>query len=193
MDVGRVLRIGDPRLREVAECVGDVEQEWFREQEARLHSVLRAFREEYGFGRAVAAPQIGVSRRFVALDLGHGPRTLIDPRVVRVGSRMVTVWDDCMSFPELMVRVERHASMTVESTDLDGVRREWRIEDPRVAELVQHELDHLDGILAVDRALDGEAIVERVVFEGDPERYWRMVDVRPEHGVVETRRGERGG
>jgi len=193
MEIARVLRIGDPRLREVAKCVGDVEQKWFREQEARLHSTLRAFREEYGFGRAVAAPQIGVSRRFVAMDLGHGPHTLIDPRVVRAGPGMVTVWDDCMSFPGLMVRLERHATMRVESAGMDGVRREWRIDDPRVAELVQHELDHLDGVLAVDRAMDGEAIVERVVFERDPERYWGMVDLRPELRAGETGRGEMRG
>ncbi|MEE8467462.1 MAG: peptide deformylase [Planctomycetota bacterium] len=179
-DVAKVLRIGDPRLREVCESVGDVTQDWFREQNARLHAVLVAFREEHGFGRAVAAPQIGVARRFVALDLGSGPRTLIDPRVTRLGDRTLTLWDDCMSFPGLLVRLRRHASMTVESTEVDGVRREWRIDDPHVAELVQHELDHLDGILAVDRALDGEALVERATFEEDPERYWREVDLRRE-------------
>lgn len=192
MLVASVLRLGDPRLRVVSDAVGDVEQEWFREQDAKLHSVLDAFREEYGFGRAVAAPQIGVARRFVALYLEDGPRTLIDPTVVRTGSRRVTVWDDCMSFPELMVRVERHASMAVESTDLDGVRREWRIEDPRVAELVQHELDHLDGILAVDRALDAEALVDRRVFEADAERYGRMVDLKPELRGGQMHREESG-
>ncbi len=160
--------------------MGDVTQDWFREQNARLHCVMAAFREEHGFGRAAAAPQIGVARRFVAMDLGDGPRTLIDPRVTRLGSRTVTLWDDCMSFPGLLVRLRRYATMVVDSTDLDGVRREWRIDDPHVAELVQHELDHLDGILAVDRALDGAALVERATFEADAERYWREVELRPE-------------
>lgn len=179
-EVASVLRIGDPRLRAVSAPVGDVAQEWFREQDARLHSVLADFRQQHGFGRAVAAPQIGVARRFVAMNLGDGPRTLVDPRVLETGSRTVTLWDDCMSFPGLLVRLRRHASLTVESTDADGVRREWRIDDAHVAELVQHELDHLDGILAVDRALDGAALVERATFEEDAERYWRQVDLRRE-------------
>ena len=108
-----MLRIGDPRLREVSRSVGNVTQDWFREENARLHSALVAFREEHGFGRAVSAPQIGVARRFVAMDLGDGPRTLIDPQVGRLGSRTVTLWDDCMSFPNLMVKLRRFAPMLI--------------------------------------------------------------------------------
>ena len=174
-----VLRLGDSRLRLKSRPVGDVDDPALRDQRARLHATLAAFRAEHGFGRAIAAPQIGVPRRFVALDLGQDPFTVIDPVITWRSAQTLTLWDDCMSFPDLLVRVRRHAAIELDHTDDEGARTTWRLEDPRLAELLQHELDHLDGVLAVDRALDADSLVTREAFEAEPERYAAQVDLKP--------------
>ena len=162
-----VLQLGHPGLRRVASPVEAPRDPRFREQVARLHRALAAFRERHGFGRAIAAPQIGVGLRFIALDLGDaaGPQTLVNPRVTWRSPERFRLWDDCLSFPSLLVRVERHEAITVEYLDLEGGARRWEIEDRAVSELLQHELDHLDGVLAVDRATGPNPLVYRDVFE----------------------------
>ncbi len=162
-----VLQLGDPGLRRMATSVEAPRDECFRRQVARLHHALAAFRREHGFGRAIAAPQIGVGLRFIALDLDDefGPQTIVNPRVTWRSDERFTLWDDCMSFPSLLVRVERHAAITVEHLDLEGRARTWEIEDRAVSELLQHEIDHLDGVLAVDRATGVNPLVSRDVFE----------------------------
>lgn len=143
---------------------------------ARLHATLARFRAEHGFGRAVSATQIGVARRFIALDLGEGPFTMFNPEITWRSGEKFTLWDDCMSFPFLLVRVSRDASIDVEFEDETGRRQRWERLDRAMSELLQHEIDHLDGVLAIDRAVDHDAIVSREVFETMPERFARLVD-----------------
>jgi peptide deformylase len=86
------------------------------------------------------------------------------------------MWDDCMSFPFLLVRVRRQQSISVRYLDDEGnVKVMDRLDQP-TSELLQHEIDHLDGILAVDHALDADAIVSREVFEENPEWFTNRVD-----------------
>jgi peptide deformylase len=73
---------------------------------------------------------------------------------------MMEVWDDCMSFPELLVKVMRHVTITVSYRDMDWNLRELAA-DNDLAELLQHELDHLDGVLAVMRAIDERSFASR--------------------------------
>ena len=73
---------------------------------------------------------------------------------------MFELWDDCMSFPDLVVRVRRHRSCRICYRDLDWIEREWQLEGD-LSELLQHETDHLDGILAVSRAIDGASFALR--------------------------------
>ena len=81
-----------------------------------------------------------------------------------------------MSFPDLLVRVERHRSVTVQYQDEHGHECILEKVGPALSELLQHEIDHLDGVLAVDRALDKEALVTRRVFDADPDYYHSLVD-----------------
>ena len=171
----RVLLVGDPRLRETAAPVSQAAPD-LREDTARLHATLDAFRTEHGFGRAISATQIGIARRFIALNLGDGPFTMYNPEIVWRSGRTFTLWDDCMSFPFLLVRVARDASITVEFDDETGRRRRWERLDRATSELLQHEIDHLDGVLALDRAVDRDAIVSREVFQSMPEHFARLVD-----------------
>ncbi|MDX1514156.1 MAG: peptide deformylase [Gammaproteobacteria bacterium] len=171
-----ILLMGDPRLREASRPVDDVRDPVFTAQAATLAATLAAFREAHGFGRAVSAPQIGVSRRFICVNLDGNPRTLVNPEITWRAPETFTLWDDCMSFPYLLVRVARHASVSVRFLDETGSTHQWEALDRATSELLQHEIDHLDGVLAVDRALDRDSLVSREVFEADPERFAEMVD-----------------
>ena len=131
----------------------------------------RAFRAEHGFGRrAISAPQIGVTQRFIAAHLGEG--TFLDRQSgdhVGVPPRPSRCGDDCMSFPSLLVRVRRHRSISVRFTTGEGESIVWEALEPAVSELLQHEIDHLDGVIAVDRApWTCDAIVSRAAFEAPP-------------------------
>ena len=170
-----VLLVGDPRLRRVAAPISRTEPR-LMDDVARLHATLARFRAEHGFGRAISATQIGLARRFIALNLGEGPFTMFNPEITRRSGETFTLWDDCMSFPFLLVRVARDASIDVEFEDEAGRRQRWERLDRATSELLQHEIDHLDGVLAIDRAVDRDAIVSREVFETMPEHFARLVD-----------------
>lgn len=134
------------------------------EEVRRLHATLAEFRAEYGFGRATAAPQIGVLKRFIAINLGAGAFTLLNPVIVWRSEEVFKMWDDCMCFPTLLVRVARAVAITVEYVDENWVKRSMGPLDRATSELLQHEIDHLDGILAVDRGVGPEAIISREAY-----------------------------
>ena len=94
-----VKLLGDPVLRKVCAPVGDPGLASFRAENEALRATLADFRTTHGFGRAVSAPQIGIGKRFIALELGSGPWTMIDPEITWTSSESFTLWDDCMSFP----------------------------------------------------------------------------------------------
>ena len=130
------------------------------------------------------APQSGHAVRMVACNLGSAathrpgaqPFTLINPEITWRSDSTFTMWDDCMSFPHLMVRLRRHSSISLRYWDVRGNEFEWSNLRPQEAELLQHELDHLDGVLAVDRALSEEDVVPRASYLADRARFDREVD-----------------
>ena len=171
-----VLQLGDPQLRQMSVPVTDFSNSAFIHNQHRLHATLAAFRQSNGFGRAISAPQIGVAQRFIALNLGDGPLLMANPEIVWSSAERFTMWDDCMSFPSLLVKVQRHQSISIHFLDERGHRREWLHMNQATSELLQHEIDHLDGILAVDRAIDRESLVMREVFEAQRAYFARQVD-----------------
>ena len=172
----RVLPLGDPRLRLKAQPVADLEDPAFRAENSRLQAALDDFRKAHGFGRGIAAPQIGIAKRFIAVNLGEGSRSLINPEITWTSPETFTLWDDCMCFPWLLVRVRRHASISLTFLDESGQRQHWEHLDRVHSELLQHEYDHLDGILAVDRAEGPEGIISREAFEQNREYFVGRVD-----------------
>lgn len=170
--MAEVLLLGDPRLRVRSTEVEAFDPSAFGE----LAATLEEFRRRHGFGRAISAPQIGIARRFIAVNLGRGTFFVVNPVVTWRSEETFTMWDDCMSFPDLLVRVRRACSLSLDSVDEHGKRNEWRELDPAAAELLQHEIDHLDGVLAVDRALDRESLVMRREYERDRESFDARVD-----------------
>lgn len=172
----RILELGAPELRRRSRAVRDLDSAAFRDAERRLRETLRAFRAAHGFGRAVSAPQIGVTQRLIAANLGEGAFSIVNPEITWRSVATFTMWDDCMSFPSLLVRVRRHRSISVRFSTGEGEPVVWEELSPDVSELLQHEIDHLDGVLAVDRALDRDAIVTRTAFEAQREHFTRQVD-----------------
>jgi peptide deformylase len=171
-----ILQLGDPRLRIATAPVRDVRDSAFRREVRALAQTLADFQEKRGFGRAISAPQIGIASRFLVLDLGDGPFLVANPEIIWRSEARFTMWDDCMSFPSLLVRVQRHESISLRYTDEAGETREWTDLGRAESELLQHEIDHLDGVLAIDRTHGEGSIVTRTVFEATPARYEAEVD-----------------
>ena len=171
-----VLLLGDPRLRLRSAEVHHFDDPVFAAACADLAATLAAFRARYGFGRAISAPQIGVPLRLIAVNLGDGTFFVVNPVVTWKSEATFTMWDDCMSFPDLLVRVARHESLSLEWVDESNGRKEWRELDRAAAELLQHEIDHLDGVLAVDRALDPESLVMQQAYVANREYFDAKVD-----------------
>lgn len=172
----RVLPLGDPRLRLVCKKIEDLRDPAFQAENARLKAALDAFRAEKGFGRGIAAPQIAIPKRFIALNLGKGTHSLINPVITWRSQETFTLWDDCMCFPDLLVKVRRNASISITFLDEEGEPRKWEQMGRAESELLQHELDHLDGVLATDLALDDRSIIYRSAYDADPTFFQKQVD-----------------
>jgi peptide deformylase len=177
-----LLQLGDARLRRRARSAAEASAAELADARTRTRATLAAFRRRMGFGRALAAPQLGLDLRVIALDLGQGPFTIVDPEILARSDATMSLWDDCMCFPELLVRVRRHVTITLRFVDEQGREQIWHDLDPARAELLQHEIDHLDGILALDRAEPppgaalGEAIVLRRVYDTQRDAFESRVD-----------------
>jgi peptide deformylase len=158
MPARRILQLGDPLLRQVSAPVVD-----FRLAVPVLDDLddtLAAFRRSHGFGRGISAIQIGVALRVIFLRVDSSTFELINPAFTAKSPDTFELWDDCFSFPNLMVRLTRHCAVSLRHQDRNGAWREFDATGS-LAELLQHELDHLDGILAVDHAAPPLALATR--------------------------------
>jgi peptide deformylase len=167
MPVRPVLQLGDPLLRLPALTVDDPSAPKIRDLLRDLADTLAYWRAETGYGRGIAAPQLGILQRVIFIKLpGESPWPLVNPEIVGRSKEKIVVWDGCLSFLSIFVQVERHREITVRYRSLDGATREFHAGDDRnLSELLQHEIDHLDGILALDRAVDIKSICSREEFE----------------------------
>src|SRR3990170_5313405 len=150
MTIHRIRLLGDPILRASGETIAKPQSAAVRMIVDDLNDTLRDWQSRFGSGRAISAPQIGAPVRIVYVEMGR-PWPLINPEIVDIGTEDFAVWDDCFSFPNLLVRVQRAYRIRVRHQDMKGDWHEEDLEADR-AELLQHEIDHLDGVLAVDRA-----------------------------------------
>jgi peptide deformylase len=167
MVVRNILQLGDPRLREKAGVVSYPFTPEIHSLVQDLAGTLAHWRAETGYGRGIAAPQIGESFRVIFLQLpGEEPWPLINPEIVDRSEGKIVVWDACLSFLSIFMQVERHREITVRYSNLNGVEHEVRAGDDRsLSELLQHEIDHLDGVLAIDRVIDIKTLCTREEFE----------------------------
>ena len=154
--IREILKLGDPQLYEVSEPVTAEDLPLVGSWVEDLHDTLMEYRRVYGAGRAVAAPQIGIRKRLLYMYLDK-PYVFINPVMMFPDEEMYELLDDCMSFPGLMVKVRRYRRAVIHYEDLQGERQEMALEGD-LSELLQHEYDHLDGILATMRAVDDKSL-----------------------------------
>jgi peptide deformylase len=146
-----VRQYPDPALRNAASPVAQVDDE-VRRLAARMVDVM-----DRAHGVGLAAPQLGVLRRMLVYRVGEedAVRVLINPQLSELSEETVVSTEGCLSLlgGELQVPVSRHARVHVSAVDSDGDPVELEAEGFE-ARVIQHEIDHLDGVLIVDRAQD---------------------------------------
>lgn len=155
MTVREILLLGNPQLYRVSGPVTTSDLDRIPQIVQDLHDTMMNFRKTYGVGRAIAAPQIGVMKRIIYMHI-DGPVVFLNPTLQNLSEEMIELWDDCMCFPDLLVKVKRHKCCTVEYRDESWNLKSMNLKDA-LSELLQHEYDHLDGVLAVMRAIDGKS------------------------------------
>ena len=211
MAVREILQLGDPRLREQCARVQDPSAAEIGALIEDLRDTLAHWRKTTGYGRGIAAPQLGVMKRVIFLRLPFGqpsagaqgkpygePRAgaqgkpygepeagaegksgwseshkefsegvaLINPEIVERSDEKIVVWDACLSFLCIFMQVERHKEITVRYQGANGDWHEIRAgEEQDLSELLQHEIDHLDGVLCIDRVKDAQTICTKDEFE----------------------------
>jgi peptide deformylase len=148
MAVRPILVIPDARLRAVADQIEVVDDE----VKALAKDMLDTMYDAPGIG--LAAPQIGVMKRIVVIDVAPegetpDPMVLINPEITKFGDEMQVTEEGCLSIPELYYEVERPNAVSVKYTDLDG-NEVVKDAEGKLAVCIQHELDHLDGVLYID-------------------------------------------
>jgi len=152
MAVKDILLLGNLILYKKSEEVLFEDLSAIKTAVADLHDTLFDFKNRNGFGRAIAAPQIGVLKRIIYMYIDK-PVVFINPIIDQFSSEQFEIWDDCMSFPNLLVKVDRYKTCRIRYKDINWNDCEMNLTD-NLSELLQHEYDHLDGILAVQRAKD---------------------------------------
>ncbi len=129
-----------------------------------LRDTLHEFRRTHGFGRGISAVQIGQPLRLIYIEFEGSTYAMRNPEYEFQSDDKFKLWDDCFSFPGLLVYLERSRRVRVRYEDAQGAVRQVAAEGA-LSELLQHEIDHLDGILAIDRALDRNSLSTREEYE----------------------------
>jgi peptide deformylase len=143
-----ILVLPDARLRAIADPIEKIDDS----VKELARDMLETMYDAPGIG--LAAPQIGEMKRIVVMDLAKegekpDPIVMINPEILKYSEDVVTSEEGCLSIPEIYYEVDRPADVTVRYTDLDGNTVEKDATD-RLAVCIQHELDHLDGVLYID-------------------------------------------
>ena len=167
MPLKPILQLGNPTLSQKSLPVFNPSAPEITALIQDLADTLAHWRSTPGYGRGIAAPQLGILQRVIFLQLpGEKPWPLINPQILERSQEKIIVWDACLSFLSIFMQVERHREITIRYQDQAGVHHEIRAGDDRnLSELLQHEIDHLDGILAVDRITDTKTLCTREEFE----------------------------
>jgi peptide deformylase len=163
MAIREVLQLGHPCLRQTCAPVADPTAEEVGLVLEDLRDTLAHWRATTTYGRGIAAPQIGVMKRIIFINVDK-PWPMINPEIVERSPETMVVWDACLSFLCIFFQVTRHQWVKVRYQDTSGDWHEIKAEGD-LSELLQHEIDHLDGILALDRMTDIKTLCTREEFE----------------------------
>jgi len=156
MAVRDILLLGNENLYKVCKEVSQEEIDKAKQVVGDLHDTMINFRKKYGFGRAIAAPQINEAYKIIYMNFDNNSIAFINPTLEFSSEERFEIWDDCMSFPGLEVKLLRYKTCKVHYKDLQWKDCTLELSED-LSELIQHEYDHLEGILAVQRALDNKS------------------------------------
>lgn len=166
--------MGHPLLRNVASTVSE-ERLHTKEFQSLIDDLIATMRHEDGAG--IAAPQVGILDRVFVMEMKENPRypgeedfplhIAVNPEIIQPSPEKTESWEGCLSIPHLRGRLERHKRITLKGIDRNGTAFEMEL-DGFSAIVAQHELDHLNGILFIDRMESMETLAFREEFE----KYW---------------------
>jgi len=152
--IRQILQLGNEGLRQKSLPVEDFRGRELDSLIKDLSDTLHDAQRRFSYGRGIAAPQIGKLKRVIFIDMPRFRLALINPTIMKASDRKFEVWDSCFSFNvTFFVLVDRHYSIRVEYFDQERRKHVIDAED-KLSELLQHEVDHLDGILPTDRMKD---------------------------------------
>jgi peptide deformylase len=164
---GSIRPPGDPVLRKICSPVDQTETGVIRGITEQLLHILRWIEHYYGRPCGIAAPQIGIPLRAIALAVEEFRGVMLNPAIIAQGTHWSPSWEVCVSNPFISVLVNRVASLSLEYRDTDGILHSWAVRNPATAAVVQHEIDHLDGVLTVDRMLDSSTFTAEGMVKGE--------------------------
>ena len=153
--IKEILKLENSKLYNVCKEIKKEEISLLKKIELDLHDTLMNYRKIHNAGRAIAAPQIGIEKRILYMNTDT-PTLIVNPTLTFPDSEKIQVMDDCMSFPNLIIKVERYKNCILNYKDRNFNDCKIILKDD-LSELIQHEYDHLDGILATMRAIDNKS------------------------------------
>lgn len=142
--IKEIIKYPDPILRKNCEEVKEATEEIIKLCQDMIET------KKAGQGIGLAAPQIGELKRIIVIRLEEGPRVFINPKIIKKSKEIEIGEEGCLSFPKLFLKIKRTKEVEVESLDVDGKTIQIKTEG-LLARIFQHEIDHLDGILFIDR------------------------------------------
>ena len=140
----RIVEYPNPILRKKAIVIKEITDEVKRLAKDMKEIIM----EKDGIG--LAAPQVGASKRLIAVFLKDKPEVFLNPKILRKSRKTNIIEEGCLSFPGLFLKIKRAKDIDLEYLNLNGERIKMKVEG-LLARVFQHEIDHLDGILFIDR------------------------------------------
>lgn len=154
-----ILRLGNPKLYEVCAPVSKNELTELQPIIRDLRKSLEVYRERHGYGRAISAPEIGIMKRIIYLEIDQ-PRIFINPVIFQQSVDMITCWENCTCSPDLLVRIRRPRSCKITYWDEEWSKK-TEVLKGAISQLLQHQCDHLFGILPLSKAVNNQSFAFR--------------------------------
>ena len=174
MSVLEVTKMGNPVLRKVCKSV-KVSKIKTKKFQKFIDNMVETMRDENGAG--IAAPQVDVKQRVFVMEVQENPRypnkesfplvVAINPELKSIGKKKVDSWEGCLSIPGIRGCLKRHAKVELKAFDRNGKAYTMKLKG-FAAVVAQHELDHLNGTLFIDRMKS----METLAFQAEFEEYW---------------------
>lgn len=146
MAILEIKKYPDPVLRKKAERVGEITPELRKLAEDMTETMLKS--EPEGVG--LAAPQVGISKRMFAVQTEKGPAVFVNPKIIEKSKKTEVMEEGCLSLPKTWLKIKRAKEVEMEALDINGKKISIKAEG-LPARIIQHEVDHLNGILIIDK------------------------------------------